>query len=276
MLLQKLCTFKDLQAYKAVFFRLGHDIIQRKNNLWTEWVQASHTRRWGFWYVPKSNKDSWVWSNLLKLRGTMSSLMEDNSQDGEIAFTKPNGSLDTRGLYKSIRKRNPKVPWCDVVWNEVRARKWSFRLWLAIRGRLTTRERMHKWGLVESDRCPFCGVDVETMAHLWWSCTFTSQVMDRVWSWVGVHTRKANLVEWMDWFVECNDRKRTIFKVKLLALHGIVYFVWKYRNDVVFKGIRPDVAECTNTIMYECKMRMLATYQFEGRSGALLRRQLGV
>lgn len=133
----------------------------------------------------------------MKIRETMRSLMENH--ESSLTFTKPNGNLDTRGLYENIRKRNPKLSWCEVVWHGVRARKWSFRLWLAIRGRLPTRERMHSWGLVATDIFPLCGDGVESVEHLWGTCTFTLQVMDRIWSWVGVYARKANLLEWMAW-----------------------------------------------------------------------------
>lgn len=64
-------------------------------------------------------------------------------------------------------------------------------VWLALRDRLYTKQRLHKWGRVADEECHLCGGDSETTKQsstysLTFECPFSIRVENKVLSWVGV------------------------------------------------------------------------------------------
>lgn len=57
--------------------------------------------------------------------------------------------------------------------------------------------------------------------------------MDIVWTWQGVSVRKESRDEWVEWFLSSPCRKM-----------------------VIFEGIVPSVADCSNVIIQGCKFRI--------------------
>lgn len=244
---------------RSVFFKLGFEILSGSTSLWTSWVTHTHARRGTFWNVGEHRTDSWLWRCLLHLRLPIKEVIQGlsngmSSTDFNVLL-RPDGKLDTRLLYDSLRCRGPTLAWCDLIWNKVRAKKWSFRFWLAFRDRLPTLARLSKRGINVLDVCPLCKGGSESGSHLWGDCAFVKDVMDVVWRWQGVDIRLASLHAWVDWFLASSGKKKRISKMRLLTLLGIVYFVWEMRNRVVFDGIVPTVDACSSMIMQGCSLR---------------------
>uniref|UniRef100_A0A5B6YSU5 Reverse transcriptase zinc-binding domain-containing protein n=1 Tax=Davidia involucrata TaxID=16924 RepID=A0A5B6YSU5_DAVIN len=45
-------------------------------------------------------------------------------------------------------------------------------MWLLMKGRLSTRDKLHQWGIADSSLCLLCNNHEETIDHLFFECPF--------------------------------------------------------------------------------------------------------
>ena len=120
------------------------------------------------------------------------------------------------------------VSWCSLVWFPGRIPKAAFILWLAVRGRLGTLDRIH-WSTY-SPICFLCGSEQEIHEHLF----FTYQASRHIWETV---QEKGNflvpsqqwesLTQWLAYNWRGNSFETRIRK---LCIASTVYQIWKERN----------------------------------------------
>ncbi|GKC31525.1 reverse transcriptase zinc-binding domain-containing protein, partial [Tanacetum coccineum] len=61
-----------------------------------------------------------------------------------------------RNAYQDLQSRQKNVRWKDLVWFSQNIPKHAFILWLAIKGSLTTQDKIRKWGSYDMMACPLC------------------------------------------------------------------------------------------------------------------------
>jgi len=66
--------------------------------------------------------------------------------------------------------------WYKGVWFPKSTPKYSFIAWIAVRNRLATGDRMLNWNVAVSGNCVLCHEDIETRDHLFFSCSYSTQV----------------------------------------------------------------------------------------------------
>ena len=70
------------------------------------------------------------------------------------------------------------MDWHKGVWFSHETPKYSFCVWLAFHDRLATGARVLSWNRDASGICYLCNSCLETRDHLFFSCTFTSEIWD--------------------------------------------------------------------------------------------------
>ena len=70
--------------------------------------------------------------------------------------------------WEAIRVRSGEVDWWKLVWNTIFISKKGFILWLAIKNRLCTCDRMTAWGRHGSVLCVFCRSREQFRDHLFY------------------------------------------------------------------------------------------------------------
>lgn len=101
-------------------------------------------------------------------------------------------------------------------------------LWITMRNRLTTRDRLRFWSLDVPSTCFLCDSAPENKTHLFFDCTYSSEV------WNSFFTHQAlsppslfvDIVRWVRSSTN-NGKLKTICN---LILQAVVYFIWKERN----------------------------------------------
>lgn len=116
----------------------------------------------------------------------------------------------------------------------------KFFLWLAIKNRCWTADRLTKRGLDHPDKCPLCDQEEETVQHLLTSCVVARLV------WFTL----LNLLQRTDSVPRQNERsfadwwRRTMKRVRKQQKKGVnslsilaAWSIWKHRNDYVLEGV---------------------------------------
>ena len=127
------------------------------------------------------NGENWCWPianspDLIILKNSIPSSLvpRPTTMDGVFWRASPTGSFSIKAAYKSLAPNSNKVVWHKLVWYPQFIPKASFILWLAIRGRLGTQDRLHISST--NPKCLLCNNQMETHNHLFFNCSVTSSI----------------------------------------------------------------------------------------------------
>lgn len=135
-----------------------------------------------------------------------------------------------------LRLDCPKVIWNRHVWFSQCIPRHAFVLWMAIRGRLKTTDRISRWFNVTSILCPLCKSADETHSHLFFSCQFSKCIWDNlkplcklddlscIWAEIvsGISSKTTNNSIWS--------------VIQRLVFGAAVYNIWQERNGRIFNN----------------------------------------
>lgn len=160
--------------------------------------------------------------------------VEYDSSVSDIAVWKPSssGEFTMKDTYNYLGGERSKIPWQSLVWFKSHVLRHSFITWLGLHGRLKTKDKMVKWGLIHVASCSLCDGSVESEDHLFLSCPFSACIWKRILLKMG-YTREA-CSSWMEeimWCVRAFAGQGFIARVKKLILNCFVYHIWRERNS---------------------------------------------
>ena len=144
--------------------------------------------------------------------------------------------FSVKEAWRALRIDSPKVIWVKHVWFSQCVPRHAFVLWMALRGRLKTTDRLSKWFNISCTLCPLCKTVQESHSHLFFSCNFSKIVWDNlkvlckldnvssVWAEVvsGISIRIADNSLWS--------------VIQRLVFGAAVYYIWQERNIRVFQN----------------------------------------
>ncbi|KAG9158709.1 hypothetical protein Leryth_023480 [Lithospermum erythrorhizon] len=191
------------------------------------------TSIWDF--VPKDG-DSYLIKEIVKIRNDLVVAFADRDRaiDGLSRFVVGNKFL-SGNVYDVLRVARVKKPWMSYVWKHFIPPKHSFTVWLACRGRLTTKHRLTFLNL-DDVSCYFCRSSPESIGHIFFGCSFTSVVWAEIRKWLGVARDKSILASAIKWikkeFKGCRVKDRAV----RIAFSSTVFEVWASRNVINFDG----------------------------------------
>ncbi|XP_074265050.1 uncharacterized protein LOC141587466 [Silene latifolia] len=166
-------------------------LAQKKDHLWVRWVYTIYIKS-GDWhsYQPKTN-GSWAWRKLCRIRDIIKAgYVGDWWLQNQQVYT-------IRSGYDWLGSPCMKVPWAKFVWDSGALPKISFIGWLVMQGRLLTRERLKRMGIVMDDSCVLCANAPETHTHLFFACEYSKRCLQILSSRLGCHLPSQ---EWFDWW----------------------------------------------------------------------------
>ena len=161
------------------------------------------------------------------------------NQEDKLVWKTINGSLkdfSVSDAWHSIRTRSNEVDWYRLVWSKYGIPRLSIHLWLIMRRRLKTQDRLKQWD-VGNDvnlnllRCSLCKSQPDSHDHLFFECPFSS----RVWSIVLNVAELPNISPiWDDivhWILPLSLKDNVASIVGRLIVAVSTYFIWQERNN---------------------------------------------
>jgi len=128
----------------------------------------------------------------------------------------------------------PKVSWRKLVCNNMGCPKWKFILWLALKGKLQTLDRIGQWMMID-EVCPLCRSDGESLQHLFFSCPVAGNIWGSLLQWQGITRSNQGWLEEVQWAQRNCKGKRKGASVYKMVLVATVYQVWQERNIRMFQ-----------------------------------------
>jgi hypothetical protein len=122
--------------------------------------------------------------------------------------------------------------------------KCNFFLWLAIRIKCWTDDRLQKRVLDHPEVCPLCDQEPENIQHLLCTCIFARQFWYYILSSLGMANLSpaSNESAFADWWVKVTKQ---VHKSKRIGFNNIIilgaWCLWLHRNTTVFDGVSPSI-----------------------------------
>lgn len=104
--------------------------------------------------------------------------MNDQTEDTSL-WRRGSGYKDTFSTYETwclIRETKSEQNWASGIWFSNATPKFAFISWLVMLNRMSTLDRVAQWSQGVDTTCLLCKNDVETRDHLFFACSYSSQV----------------------------------------------------------------------------------------------------
>nr|XP_016463101.1 PREDICTED: uncharacterized protein LOC107786164 [Nicotiana tabacum] len=224
-----------------------------KESLWVKWVYSIYMKtETNFWEHKPPMDCNWYWKKLNSLKERM----QEWYVQGRYVLT-VNGEYSITRSYLDIIGSHSRMRIAELVWTAMAQPRHRFIMWLAIHGRLLTRERLLKLQIpVENMYCCLCDAQVmETNTHLFGECDWFQNVKQELVQWTGIQVRACDFKQVLESF----KRKQwpRLKKELMTAIWGaLLHHTWKARNWKLFKGINVHRSEIVSQIKKDVVVRL--------------------
>ncbi|XP_050207779.1 uncharacterized protein LOC126657173 [Mercurialis annua] len=157
-----------------------------------------------------------------------------NYEDKVYWVPSKSGSFSVNSLWRNLNPSLPKVPWASLVWFSGSIPRHSFILWLCLKKRLLTKDKLMAWNVVSSDSCSLCGSHPENLEHLFFACGYSQNIWSNVLFILGLNRHSFSWNREVSFFIKRSAGKSLVSKIRKLWFSAAVYFIWKARNDAIF------------------------------------------
>ncbi|GKB71152.1 RNA-directed DNA polymerase, eukaryota, reverse transcriptase zinc-binding domain protein [Tanacetum coccineum] len=203
----------------------------------------------------KVRMDSWSMHNYLG-----SKILKSILSDPVNSWVDNNGNdkrFSTSIVWKGVIGENRKVSWHKTVWYPNCIPKHTFILWLAVKKRICTQDRMAKWYPSKVFECSLCKKEHDSHDHLF----FNYEYAQKVWKKVGTFARMKFKVDTWENLVEelsSNQNSRNVWTlIRNMCLAAAVYYIWQEKMRL-FQNKKREANDLTDLMNDELKAKMVS------------------
>lgn len=217
---------------------------------------------------------SWPTSRALEMRDIMSHMPEIRSgrRDWISWVHEPHGQFSTRSAILMLSPLRAQVEWAEVPWFPKAIPKCSFILWLAIRERLALRDRPWIADRDGTDRCVLCSSERETHDHLFFKCSFSSQVLEVARREVKFRWPSRDWKSGIAWMSRKWHGKQIWAIVYRLLLSVLVYDIWMERNRRRFRDESRSADHVARVVIDTVRNKLYVSFLPDSLQAAAIRR----
>ena len=121
------------------------------------------------------------------------------------------------------------VCWNKLVWEQRSLPRHNLVLWLAIIGKLKTKDRLSF--LDPNTTCVLCSQGEDSHGHLFFACTWASSIWTKIRSWLRITRRMSTLNSALRGLKSCRNGLES--RMRRVSLAIVVYLIWQERNKRV-------------------------------------------
>jgi hypothetical protein len=174
-------------------------------------------------------------------------------KDEIVWLDSPNHRFSVKVAWEQLRRHRQMVEWHDIVWFKNAVPRHSFLLWMAVQQKLTTQDKLHRFGIHGPNRCSLCLRNNEDHNHLFFECSYTKAIWWDVCDRCDIPRMTKGWDEWIRWATVSWHGKSFVNFSRKLSFAATVYHVWQERNARIFAGMSRTPNLVLNQI--ECIIR---------------------
>lgn len=164
------------------------------------------------------------------------------------------GELNTSKAYDFYRPKGRFQLCMKDLWKPCLLPKHAFILWLGVKGRLLTKDRITYLEL--EGYCDLCSVSLETLDHLFFECRFSLSIWEQIKKWLGIRRSTLNsAIKWLR-----REARGSSWRSRVKRVGRTVYYIWKARNKAVFEATRTPYLSVIHQIKTQVYKIMFLLY----------------
>uniref|UniRef100_A0A5B6YUZ1 Reverse transcriptase domain-containing protein n=1 Tax=Davidia involucrata TaxID=16924 RepID=A0A5B6YUZ1_DAVIN len=235
--------YDNWHPFGPLVTKFGNAIIGECGS--SETAKVSSVIRNNRWRWPSGNSAA---ITALKDNTPTSLLSDAHGQDYVKWELSVDGIYHSSDAWNRIRSTSSLVNWYDIVWFKECVPRFSFIVWMVCKRCLSTKDKLKEWGVITLDTCVLCGNQSETLDHLFFSCSVSSQIWKNFLNMAAYSHAVGSWESELRWAID--HLKGKSFKTSLvkLAFSAVVYYIWQERNQRVFTGRKRDSETLVNVI----------------------------
>ncbi|XP_058216995.1 uncharacterized protein LOC131327886 [Rhododendron vialii] len=183
-----------LASYWALYKRFGETMVAHRGRALQ--AEVSSIIDEGVWKWPRQRNRA----IMEIMRETPDGFLPSPSVSDTVIWTlTADGKYSAKSAWEACRHQNPVQPWHAIVWFGYGVPRWSFIEWQTVLGRLPSGDRLVSWGMVVSPQCVLCSSGMESHAHLFFDCHFSSSIWQQILSRNGITRSILPLSQELEW-----------------------------------------------------------------------------
>ncbi|XP_040872094.1 uncharacterized protein [Glycine max] len=219
----------NLQVWNIVsLMKCLWNICRNSENLWVLWVHTYYLKGNDAITAFVRPNSSWILKNIMKQRDKLGQIQQHWDQ----ALSRQKFPMSA--MYHGLTEEHQRVSWRSVMCGNKARPRAVICLWLACHKKLSTKDRLRRFGMIQSSDCSICNCADESINHLFFNCSGTREIWGNILDWLG---RRHDPREWdmeLAWIIENTKGKDWKSALLKMATAETVYNVWHYRNSMCF------------------------------------------
>ncbi|GJY65266.1 sodium/hydrogen exchanger 6 [Tanacetum coccineum] len=173
-------------------------------------------------------------------------------------------------VWDTIRSRADMVYWYNVVWFSYCIPRHAIHMLLVIQQKLKTQDRLLQWDVGPSIdlnllKCPLCDLVPDSHDHLFFECSFSSQVWSKVRVLCGMDAIPPHLSDVVAFIVPLSKGKTVVSIISRIVVAATSYYIWLERNGRLFKKKTSTPGQIVDVIFSTVRLK-LVTFKFKKMS----------
>ncbi|GJX04948.1 reverse transcriptase domain, reverse transcriptase zinc-binding domain protein [Tanacetum coccineum] len=172
-------------------------------------------------------------------------------------------------VWASIRPRDVKVDWYDMVWFPANIPRHAINLWLIIKRKLKTQDRICSWDISNSlvSSCTLCEAIPDSHEHLFFMCPFSNDVWNHMKQLAGLDRVSHDIYAIIAYFGVNARRRSSHIVIAKLVVAASAYFIWQERNWRLFKKSKRTVNQVIECIYSAVRLKLLSCFFKRSKEG---------
>ncbi|XP_058784852.1 uncharacterized protein LOC131659717 [Vicia villosa] len=126
------------------------------------------------------------------------------------------------------------VPWRYLIRRNRARPKEIITLCLVCHGRIATKDRLMRYGMLQDNICSLCKEHEESIHHLFFKCSETKPIWQAVLNWLEITHVPKGWLEEKPWLLQYTKRKGWKAKMMKIAVPETMHEIWLYINGIIF------------------------------------------
>nr|GEW87841.1 hypothetical protein [Tanacetum cinerariifolium] len=171
-------------------------------------------------------------------------------------------------VWNDLRPGDAKVNWYDIIWFPAYIPRHALNLWLIIRRRLKTQDKLRAWDNVDwlNLKCALCKLQPDSHEHLFFDCSFAQQVWNRVKDLAGLSNPSPSMDDILHDIAPFAKRRTLKSIVAKLVVVAAAFFIWQERNGRLFKESKLSVSQVSDNILNSVRLKLMSCRIKKSRS----------
>ena len=254
------------QIGKGKTINVWHDIWKNDQRL------STHISKKDIFYAGLNDTDKladviddsgWKWPAHWSLKYpiiTNLEVPELNNMPDKAVWIDKNGNVKdfaTSTVWKDVRSEDDAVRWKSLVWYSHCIPKHAFILWLAVKNKLCTQDKLQKWYPNKVYECSLCKNGLDSHNHLFFECEYSKEVWGMVSNKAKIHENEDTWEGIVNKMSSIGESRSVWEIIKKLCLAATVYHIWQERNGRLFGGNNSTAETLFNVICEDIRAKLV-------------------